>query len=86
MALPLMAGLMVAQGVLGIGQQVMGMVQQKKMAEENKKMQEKMTADFNKSNQAIIGQFSASTGLSANVGGAVGQQTPGQGGFPGFVG
>ena len=86
MALPLMAGLMIAQGVMGLGSQVMGMIQQKKMAEENAKMQKKMSEDFNKSNSAITAQFAASTGLSANVGGAVGQQQQGQGGFPGFVG
>jgi len=82
MAAPLLAGLMVAQGVMGLGSSIMGMIQQKKAAEESKKMQEKMSADFAKSNSALIAQFSASSGLSANVGGAVGNQVPGQGGFP----
>ncbi|MBT9583128.1 hypothetical protein IV102_07255 [bacterium] len=85
MAVPLMAGLMIAQGVMGIGSQVVGMIQQSKMAEENKKMQKKMSEDFAKSNSAITAQFAASSGLSANVGGAVGNQQQGQGGFPSYV-
>ena len=82
MAVPLMAGLMIAQGVMGLGSQVVGMVQQHKMAEESKKMQEKMSADMAKSQSAITAQFTASTGLGGNLQGATGQQQMGQGPYP----
>ncbi|MBX3166271.1 MAG: hypothetical protein KF760_02620 [Candidatus Eremiobacteraeota bacterium] len=86
MAIPVLAGLSIAQGVLGLGSQVVGMVQQHKMAEENKKMQEKMAADMKKSQDAITAQFTASTGLGGNLQGATGQPQFGQGPFPPGIG
>jgi hypothetical protein len=80
-----MAGLMVAQGAIGLFGQVKGMIDSSKMAKQNKEMQERMAADFAKSNSAITAQFAASSGLSANTSGAVGQQQMGQGSFPGFM-
>jgi hypothetical protein len=85
MAVPIMAGLMIAQGVMGLGSQVMGMVQQHKMQEQNEAMQKKMSEDMAKSQSAITAQFTASTGLSGNIGGATGQQQMGQGQFPPFA-
>ncbi|MFN8607373.1 MAG: hypothetical protein U0931_07570 [Vulcanimicrobiota bacterium] len=81
MAVPLMAGLMIAQTVVGLGTQVVGAVQQHKMAEENKKAQEKATKEWEQQKAALTAQFSASTGLGGNLGGAVSPQM-GQGGFP----
>ena len=82
MAVPLLVGLTVAQGVMGIGSQVVGMVQQHKAQKQAEEMQKKMSEDMQKSQSAITAQFTASTGLGGNLQGATGQQQQGQGPFP----
>jgi 2C-methyl-D-erythritol 2,4-cyclodiphosphate synthase len=82
MAVPLLVGLTVAQGVMGIGSQVVGMVQQHQMAKKNEEMQKKMSEDMAKSQAQITAQFTASTGLGGNLQGATGQQQMGQGPYP----
>ena len=85
MAIPLMAGLMVAQGVMGLVGQGAGMLQQHKMADENEKMAEKMSADTSTSSSAITSQFEASSGLSGNLGDATGDQQMDSGSMPPFM-
>ena len=82
MAVPLLVGLTVAQGVMGLGSQVVGMFQQHKMQKKSEEMQKKMSEDMSKSQAAITAQFTASTGLGGNLQGATGQQQMGQGPFP----
>lgn len=87
MAAPLLAGLMVGQAVLGIGTQIFGMIGQSKAKKEAEEMRKRMEAQTQASNQAIIAQFQASTGLSGNIGGATGNQQGVPGGqFPQFMG
>lgn len=73
---------MAIQGITG----VCGMVQSYQANKKNEEMAKKMKEDMEKSNQAMIAQFSASTGLSANVGNAGFQQGVPGGQFPAFMG
>lgn len=63
-----------------------GKAKQEEMNKANSEMAARMAADQARAQQAIIAQFSASTGLSANLGSPVGMPQMAHGmSYPGFM-
>lgn len=74
---------------IGVGLQaatgIFGMIQSSRQQKKAEEMRKRMEAQTQATNQQLIAQFQASSGLSTNVGFAAGNQQGVPGGqFPGF--